>query len=100
MCGVALRPVPMLGPRASYGPIAWAYERYFFPAGEQTVRMAFAGTDLARAGVDGPFRVHGFFSLVPVPLPYEWLRAPAPIQSGDVFEWNYTITCDQNRNFE
>jgi len=53
-------PVPLLSggttsPVAASYPIAYVYERYFFPAGEQTVRMAFSGTDIARAGVDGPY---------------------------------------------
>ena len=100
MCAGVPGPVPMMGTRASYGPIAWAYERYFFPAGEQTVRMAFAGTDLARAGVDGPFRVHASLSLGPVPLPYEGLRAPEPFPSGDVIAWNYTTRAYQASDFE
>src|SRR5439155_334469 len=82
LCGGVQGPLPMLETRASYGPIAWAYERYFFAAGEQTVRMAFAGTDLARAGIEGPFRVHASLSLGPLPLPYAGVDGP----------WNSTVT--------
>src|SRR5205823_4604024 len=63
-CGFSGKPVPMPMVRtdsASF-PIAWVYERYFFPSGGQTVRMAFAGTDIARAGVDGPYAVHAVLS--------------------------------------
>ncbi len=61
-------PVPLLSggttyPVAASYSIAYVYERYFFPAGDQTVRMAFSGTDIARAGVDGPYSVHARLSL-------------------------------------
>src|SRR5438046_10766372 len=95
MCAGVPGPVQMMGTRASYGPIAGAYERYFFPAGEQTVRRAFAGTDPARAGVDGPFRVHASLSLGPVPLPYEGRRAPDPLPSADVIGGNHTTRADR-----
>jgi len=100
LCGGVQGPLPMLETRASYGPIAWAYERYFFAAGEQTVRMAFAGTDLARAGIDGPFRVHASLSLGLLPLPYAGLGRPEPIPSGDWIEWNYTTRAYEARDFE
>jgi len=45
-------PVP-----GSAWPVAYATERYFFASGRQTVRLAFLGTDIYRAGVDGPYRV-------------------------------------------
>src|SRR5437773_152249 len=100
LCGGVPGPLPMLETRGSYGPIAWAYERYFFAAGEQTVRMAFAGTDLARAGIDGPFRVHASLSLGLLPLPYAGLGRPEPIPSGDWIEWNYTTRAYEARDFE
>jgi hypothetical protein len=82
-------PVPMVRASGGYGPIAWVSERYFFPAGGQTVRMAFAGADIARAGVDGPYAVHAFLSLGG--FPYPGLERPEPIPPpGDVLEWNYT----------
>src|SRR2546426_11154941 len=44
-------------------PIAYVYERYFFTDGTQTVRMAFVGTDIARSGIDGPYRVQAPLSI-------------------------------------
>ncbi|HKZ89746.1 MAG TPA: hypothetical protein VJ300_05760 [Thermoplasmata archaeon] len=44
-------------------PIAYVYERYFFEAGAQSIRLAFPGTDLFRAGIDGPYRVDASLSL-------------------------------------
>jgi hypothetical protein len=89
-CGFYGKPVPMpmLRTSATYGPIAWVYERYFFPAGPQTVRMAFAGTDIARAGVDGPYAVHAHLSLGG--YPYPGLERPEPIPEDGFIEWNYT----------
>ena len=89
-CGVGglPPPVPILAASEAYGPIAWVYERYFFPAGPATVRMAFAGTDIARAGVDGPYVVHARLSLGG--FPYPGIRAPEPIPGDGFLEWNYT----------
>ena len=85
-------PVPLLSggttsPVAASYPIAYVYERYFFPAGEQTVRMAFSGTDIARAGVDGPYSVHARLSLGG--WPYLTAR-PIPDPNYVFIEWNYT----------
>lgn len=80
---------PMLEPRDRYGPIAWVYERYFFPAGPQTVRMAFPGSDISRAGVDGPYAVHAVLSLGP--NPYLRMERPVPGPMDGLFlEWTYT----------
>jgi hypothetical protein len=88
-CGFFGKPVPMPMVRmdATYFPIAWVYERYFFPSGGQTVRMAFAGSDIARAGVDGPYAVHAVLSLGG--FPYPGLERPEPIPE-EFIEWNYT----------
>lgn len=91
-------PIPILEGSDVYGPIAWVYERYFFPAGRQTVRMAFPGTDLARAGVDGPYRVHAQLSLGG--FPYGGIRAPEPYPSGAFLEWNYTTRPYAANDFE
>jgi hypothetical protein len=96
-CGGGV-PVPMMRPQATSTPIAWVYERYFFPEGMQTVRMAFAGTDIARAGVDGPFRVHARLSLGPIP--YAGSFAPEPMPSGESVEWNYTTHAYAASEFE
>src|SRR5205807_4977490 len=78
-------------------PIAYAYERYFFPSGAQTVRMAFGGTDIARTAIDGPYRVHARLSLGG--LPYMSLR---PISDGGMplVEWNYSTKAYAASQFE
>src|SRR5205809_1192221 len=73
-CGVGYGVPPPMPPivataDATY-PIAWTNERYFFPAGEQTIRMAFAGTDIAREAVDGPYAVHATLFLGDA-IPYD-----------------------------
>src|SRR5207244_4383644 len=65
-------------------PIAYVYERYFFTDGTQTVRMAFVGTDIARSGIDGPYRVHARLSIGG--YPYMTLR-PIGDWAGPVVEW-------------
>ena len=83
---IALAGVPTSMAPTHY-PIAYAYERYFFPAGTQTVRMAFVGTDIGRAGVDGPYHVEARLSLGG--FPYMSMR---PILDGGMplVYWNYT----------
>jgi hypothetical protein len=81
---------------ASYS-IAYVYERYFFPAGAQTVRMAFSGTDIARAGVDGPYLVHARLSLGGVP--YLTMR-PVPDPNYVFIEWNYTTRTYRASDFD
>src|SRR2546426_750480 len=66
-CGIGVpRPLPMMQASTVYGPIAWTNERYFFPAGSQTVRMPFNGTEIARAEVDvntaGHYSLYGTLS--------------------------------------
>ena len=88
-CGIGvLPPMPLMQMSTVYGPIAWTNERYFFPAGSQTVRMSFVGTEIARAGVNGPYTVHARLSLGG--LPYMRIGAPEPIRSDGFVEWNYT----------
>src|SRR5881409_1905318 len=102
-CGYGA-PLPMadlpggsLSPIPSVYPIAWAYERYFFTDGTHTVRMAFAGTDIARSGIDGPYRVHARLSIGG--LPYMTLR-PIGDWGGPVVEWNYTTKAYAASQFE
>ena len=97
-CGSNGVPVPMLRVSDVYGPIAWVYERYFFPAGPQTVRMAFAGTDIARAGADGPYLIHAHLSIGGYPYPV--MGRPEPISSGEFLEWNYTTKAYAASAFE
>ena len=88
-CGIGVpRPLPMMHTSTVYGPIAWTNERYFFPAGSQTVRMSFNGTEIARAGFDGPYAVHARLSLGG--LPYMGMPTSGPIRSDGFVEWNYT----------
>src|SRR2546425_13248793 len=49
--------------------------------------MAFTGTDIARAGVDGPYSVHARLSLGA--MPYQTAR-PIPDPNYVFIEWNYT----------
>jgi hypothetical protein len=95
-------PLPLLSggpayPQPATYPIAYVYERYFFPAGSQIVRMAFAGTDIARAGMDGPYAVHARLSLGGVP--YMTLR-PLPDPGYVFIEWNYTTRAYLASDFE
>src|SRR2546430_13223624 len=102
-CGYgAPTPVPILGggtlsPTPNAYPIAYVYERYFFPDGTQTVRMAFSGTDIARSGVDGPYRVHARLSIGGIP--YMTMR-PIADWGGPVVEWNYTTKAYTASQFE
>src|SRR5881296_3444055 len=101
-CGYgAPPPVGILAPGTSpipYAyPIAYVYERYFFTDGTHTVRMACAGTDIARSGIDGPYRVHARLSIGG--YPYMTLR-PIGDWGGPVVEWNYTTKAYTASQFE
>src|SRR5213592_2760218 len=102
-CGYgALPPVPILAggtlsPTPDSYPIAYVYERYFFTDGTQTIRMAFPGTDIARGGADGPYRVHARVSIGG--LPYMTNR-PIADWGGPVVEWNYTTKAYAASQFE
>ncbi len=86
-----LSPVP-------YGyPIAYSYERYFFPGGTQTVRIAFQGTDIARASVDGPYTVHARLTLGDII--YGTMR-PVTDPAYAFIEWNYTTGAYRASDFE
>lgn len=94
-------PVPILSdgtlsPIEYAYPVTYTYERYFFPEGTQTVRMAFPGTDIARAGVDGPYPVHARLSLGGI---IYYLR-PIADTSGGFIEWNYTTEAYLASDFE
>ncbi len=91
LAGGTLSPTPY-----SYA-IAYVYERYFFTDGTQTVRMAFPGTDIARSGIDGPYRVHARLSIGG--FPYMTMR-PIADWGGPVVEWNYTTKAYAASQFE
>lgn len=83
----------LAGPAAQY-PIAWAYERYFFTSGTQTVRFAFNGTEINRASVDGPYSVE--LTMYPGDYPIMYARpvggsvaTPVPATT-DQITWPYT----------
>src|SRR5438034_795091 len=98
-CGIGVpRPLPMMQTSTVYGPIAWTNERYFFPVGSQTVRMSFNGTEIARAGVDGPYAVHVRLSLGG--MPYMGMPVPEPIPADGFVEWNYTTRAYAVSEFE
>ncbi|HEX9340747.1 MAG TPA: hypothetical protein VF992_06195 [Thermoplasmata archaeon] len=89
---------PIVATSDAVYPIAWTNERYFFPSGEQTIRMAFVGTDIARAGVDGPYEVHATLFLGDV-IVYDAARLLSE-PAGDFLEWNYTTKAYAASAFE
>ncbi len=111
-CGSWGQPVPMMGlatfgpmPAQSAWPIVWAYESYFFEAGAQTVRFAFNGTEISRAGVAGPYAVD--LSMVPggSPIVYGGIASSdpstMPIRAPDaVVTWTYTTKAYAATDFE
>jgi len=99
-CGFIGRgpPVPILEASDVFGPIAWIYERYFFPSGTQTVRMAFPGTDIARAGLDGPYTVHARLSLGGIMYGGPQMGRPEPVDG--VVEWTYVTQAYSVGEFE
>src|SRR3989454_997973 len=98
-CGLGVYPpVPLMQLSTVYGPIAWTNERYFFPAGFQTRPMSLGGTEIARAAVDGPYRVHARLSLGAVP--YVGIRIPEPTRSDAFVEWNHTTRAYSVGDFE
>jgi len=97
-------PVPLVAVPGDILPpewsIAWTYEVYFFPAGTQTVRMAFQGTDIFRAGVDGPYLVRATLSLGTV-CPYcRYEAGSMPWFDGHYLMWNYTTQAYQVADFQ
>src|SRR3990172_6807069 len=63
-CGSWYRqPLPVMETGPLSVPIASTYERYFFPSGAQSVRMAFDGEDIVRAEADGPYVVQASLTL-------------------------------------
>ena len=97
-------PVPILADGSllpAEWPIAYAYERYFFPAGVQSVRFAFRGTDIFRTAVDGPYVVRAV--LAPGDgIVYARLEtfAPVPWPGDPLIEWNGTTRAYQAKDFE
>lgn len=80
-------------------PIAYVYERYFFDAGDQTVRLAFTGTEIFRAGADGPYDVGATFSLNGGIVYYDVGILPPEHESPYIL-WNYTTRAYRAVDFE
>ncbi len=111
-CGSWIQPLPMMGlatvtpvPSATSWPIAWAYESYFFESGAQVVRVAFNGTEISRAGVDGPYTVDLTMSLGGGPIVYggvaSSLPGSMPIRATDnTVTWTYTTKAYASSDFD
>jgi len=80
-------------------PITSVYERYFFTAGPQTVRLAFTGTDIERAGLDGPYGVQAIFSLGGY-VAYVDSGILPPDREAPYVQWNYTTRSYDASEFE
>lgn len=108
-CGSWIQPLPIMGAAdatlvpASW-PIAWAYESYFFESGGQTVRVAFNGTEIHRAGVDGPYAVELTMSLGS-PIIYGGIVSSGPgsmpiREPDDMIRWTYTTRAYASTDFD
>ena len=95
--GYRLAPPPLMDAGSSPMPFAWTYERYFFPAGAQTIRMAFDGEDIVRAGADGPYVVQAMLNLGGV-IVYADTRPLVEPASG--VEWTYTTKAYSAADFD
>lgn len=110
-CGFGGVPVPMLGGGVSRDgtpaaegyayPIAWASVRQFLEAGDHEISLAFKGTDIGYAGVDGPYTVHAqvyrdgeWDSRIMYPAP----GAPVPGPSG--WDWSFVTQTYRANAFE
>ena len=82
-------------------PISWASVRQFFEAGDQQVSLAFKGSEIGFAGVDGPYTVHA-----QVYADGEWderimgpsYGAPMPGPAG--WDWTYVTKAYDASSFE
>jgi len=86
-------------------PISWASVREFLEAGDHTVNLAFRGTDIGLAGVDGPYEVQAFVSSdggatwdrgVPQPGTDPGILPPVP----EGWTWEYTTGAYAAADFE
>jgi hypothetical protein len=82
-------------------PISWASVRQFFEAGNHQVSLAFKGTDLGFAGVDGPYTVRAQMH-----ADGEWdsrIMDPvygAPILPPSGWDWTYVTRAYEAAAFE
>ena len=110
-CNSWMQPRPLMGaadatlaPAPTSWPIAWAYESYFFESGAQTVRVAFNGTEIYRAGVDGPYAVELTMSLGS-PIIYGGIASSEPgampiREPDDIVRWTYTTQAYAYEDFD
>jgi hypothetical protein len=84
-------------------PISWASVRQFLETGEHQISLAFKGTDIGYAGVDGPYAVHA-----QVYRDGEWdsrimdpaIGAPIPGPTPSGWEWSYETRAYDANAFE
>lgn len=93
-----LQPALMDAPAMEW-PIAWSYERYFFIAGDASLRVAFSGTDIFRTGVNGPYVVRATMSLGGYVRMYDGY-GPMPWPGGSMVMWNHTTKAYGASDFE
>ncbi|MEK6851038.1 MAG: hypothetical protein AABY30_00715, partial [Candidatus Thermoplasmatota archaeon] len=82
-------------------PISWASVREFFEAGDPTVALAFNGTDIGFAGVDGPYEVQAYVSADGGWIGYADGARPGivpPMPEG--WTWEYTTGAYEASDFE
>ena len=97
-CGSWYRqPLPVMETGPLSVPIASTYERYFFPSGAQSVRMAFDGEDIVRAEADGPYVVQASLTLGGW-IAYADTRPFVGPASG--VEWSYTTGVYRAADFD
>jgi hypothetical protein len=95
-CGSYYQPMPLRVTESAV-PIGWTYERYFFPSGAQSVRMAFDGEAIVRAGADGPYLVQASLHLGGGVV-YADTRPLVETASG--VEWSYTTGAYRAADFD
>jgi len=86
-------------------PISWASVREFLEAGDHTIALAFKGTDIGLAGVDGPYRVQAYVS---ADGGGPWVRGgPEPGIDPEIlppvpegWTWEYTTSAYAAADFE
>jgi len=80
-------------------PISWASVREFLEPGEHTIALAFRGTDIGMAGVDGPYVVQAqVFADGQWGDPTGQRGAPLPMPEG--WTWEYTTGAYDADDFE
>jgi hypothetical protein len=80
-------------------PISWASVREFLEAGDHTVALAFKGTDIGLAGVDGPYQVQAYVSADGGWVGYETRPGiMPPVPEG--WTWEYTTGAYEASDFE